>query len=164
MKGNIAALVLIAMGITGIIHAPAEGATVLTRDGRDIFYRVTRPSLDQAYADALQYCANEGGRGCTVISTNAYSGYGAVAQSASRYGTAMGYASQEEANRAALNGCASRLPAGETCRITLRFFDGNGSRSANPGGCINPATGLPMVSGQCWGVDIQGNPYGTRLR
>jgi hypothetical protein len=155
--------VLITTTTVGLNQVSANGATVIAMDNQDVVYSATRASLDQARNDVLNYCANEGGQGCTVISTNAYSGYGAVAQSASRYGTAMGYASQEEANRAALNGCASRLPAGETCRVTLQFLDGNGSRPANPVGCINPATGLPMVSGQCWGVDVQGNPYGTRI-
>jgi hypothetical protein len=28
------------------------------------------------------------------------------------------------------------------------------------GNCINPATGLPMVGGQCFGFDVAGNPYG----
>lgn len=28
---------------------------------------------------------------------------------------------------------------------------------------INPATGLPMTSGDYSGVDVCGNPYGTRL-
>jgi hypothetical protein len=166
MQSKIAFLsltVLLAATTIGINQGSANGATVIAMDSQDVVYRATRPSLNQARADALGYCASEGGQGCTVISTNAYSGYGAVAQSASRYGTAMGYATQEEANRAALDGCASRMPANETCRVTLQFFDGNGSRPPNSTGCINPATGLPMVSGQCWGVDIQGNPYGTRI-
>lgn len=29
--------------------------------------------------------------------------------------------------------------------------------------CINPATGLPMLSGDCSGVDVAGNPYGCDL-
>lgn len=158
MKRNIAVLALMATGMAGVIHAPAEGATAIAMDNQDIVYYVTHPSLDQAHADVLNYCVNEGGQGCTVIGTNAYSGYGAVAQSARRWGTAMGYASQEEANRAALDGCGN-----QNCQVTLEFFDGNGSRPSSPTGCINPATGLPMVSGECWGVDIQGNPYGIRL-
>ena len=31
------------------------------------------------------------------------------------------------------------------------------------GGCINPASGLPMISDDCMGVDVGGNPYGTDL-
>lgn len=30
-------------------------------------------------------------------------------------------------------------------------------------GCQNPATGLPMASGNCSGMDIAGNPYCTDL-
>jgi hypothetical protein len=31
------------------------------------------------------------------------------------------------------------------------------------GSCINPATGLPMISGDLGGVDVGGSPYGTDL-
>ena len=29
--------------------------------------------------------------------------------------------------------------------------------------CINPATGLPMLSGDAFGIDCGGNPFGTDL-
>jgi Domain of unknown function (DUF4189) len=163
MWKTISVLSLVTTSMIGFNHASAQGATVITMDNQDVVYASSRSSLSQARAAALNYCAREGGKGCTVIGTNAHSGFGAVAQSASRYGTSMGYATQEAANRAALNGCASQMPANESCRVTLQFFDDYRSRSTNPTGCINPATGLPMVSGYCWGVDVGGNPYGVKL-
>lgn len=46
-----------------------------------------------------------------------------------------------------------------------RFFDVfstdlDNSDSHNFGCDINPASGLPMISGSC-GIDVAGNPYGT---
>lgn len=34
------------------------------------------------------------------------------------------------------------------------------SKSNNSGGAINPATGLPMISGEAHGFDVAGNAYG----
>ena len=164
MWKNFAVLSLVATGITGIIYTPAQGATAIVADSQYVFYRASHSSLDQARAEALEYCVSKGGKNCTVVAANSNPGFGAVAESPSTYSATTGYATQEEANRIALNVCARQTPASETCRVTLQFFDGNGSRSTNPIGCINPATGLPMMSGQCWGVDIQGNPYGMKLR
>lgn len=163
MRNNIASLSLITITIVGLSQASAYAATVIAMDNQNFVYRVTHSSLDQANTEVLRYCASESGQECTVIGTSIYPGYGAVAQSASLYSTAMGYATQEEANRAALDVCTNRIPASETCQVTLQFFDGNGSHPTNPVGCINPATGLPMVTGECWGVDVQGNPYGMKL-
>lgn len=34
------------------------------------------------------------------------------------------------------------------------------SHGVTIGGCTNPATGLPMLSGDSWGIDAGGNHYG----
>ena len=35
--------------------------------------------------------------------------------------------------------------------------------SGDSAACINPATGLPMISDDCTGVDVGGSPYGSDL-
>ena len=119
---------LIVIGMAGFSHTPAQGATVLVKDSQNEIYRVSRSSINQAYVDSLEYCASYGNGGCSVISVNAHSGFGAVAQSGGSYGTATGFSTQEEASRTALNACARQIPADRYCRVTLKFFDSTGSR------------------------------------
>jgi Domain of unknown function (DUF4189) len=163
MWKTIPVLSVVTTSIIGFNYASAQAATVIAMDNRNVIYYSSRSSLNQARAAALNYCASEGGKGCSVIRTNSYSGFGAVAESSSRYGTAMGYETQAEANRAALRSCVSQMPANESCRITLQFLDNHVTRPTTPTGCINPATGLPTISGYCGGMDIGGNPYGGKL-
>jgi hypothetical protein len=162
MLKQLALLGSVTMIVIGLGQSSVQAATAIAMDSRDIVYRVSRMNLDQANVDVLQYCANNGGVNCRVIQSHHVIGYGAVAMSDSRVGTAIGYNSQEEANQSALSNCLAKTPANQTCRIILQFLDQNVPRS-KPIGCINPATGLPMISGYCWGVDVRGNPYGTRL-
>jgi hypothetical protein len=36
----------------------------------------------------------------------------------------------------------------------------NHGNSMTVGSCVNPASGLPMISDDCSGVDVMGNPFG----
>jgi hypothetical protein len=161
MLKQFALLSSVAVMMVGLGQSSVQAATSIAMDDRDIVYRVSRTNLDQANVGVLQYCAANGGINCRVIQSHTFTGYGAVAMSVSRVGSAIGYDSQEEANQAALSSCLANTPTNETCRVVLQFLDQNVPRP-KPVGCINPATGLPMLSGYCWGVDVRGNPYGTR--
>jgi len=43
------------------------------------------------------------------------------------------------------------------------LFAASESLSESSMGCINPATGLPMIGDSCGGLDVMGNPYGSDL-
>jgi hypothetical protein len=145
----------------GLGQSSVQAATVIAMDNSDVFYAASRTSLAQAKVDVLSYCNAKGNSGCRVINTSSFTGYGAVAKSVSRNGTAMEFNSQEEANRTALESCRRNMPANETCQLVLQYFDRSAPRPKPI--CINPATGLRMLSGYCRGVDVGGHPYGTKL-
>lgn len=108
-----------------------------------------------------QYCQKETGKACKLTFLIKGSGYVALAESPTR--VAYGKSStQQAADQAALNSCAKETPTSETCTIVASFNDQGVSYNAPTASCVNPATGLPMISGECWGVDVAGNPYGMR--
>lgn len=109
----------------------------------------------------INYCRNETGQACRAIFKIRGSGYYALAESPSRVGYGLS-SNQADADQRALAECAKNTPESQTCTIVLRFNDQGSSYNAPAARCINPATGLPMVSGECWGVDVAGNPYGMR--
>jgi Domain of unknown function (DUF4189) len=111
--------------VVGLGQSSVQAATAIAMDDRGVVYRVSRTSIDQANVDALSYCRANDGFSCRMINTNVFNGYGAVAQSPSRTGTAMGYSSQEEADQGALESCRKRTPDNETCRVILQYVDKN---------------------------------------
>jgi hypothetical protein len=109
--------------VVGLGQSSVRAATAIAMDDRGVVYRVSRASIDQANVDALSNCRANDGFSCRMINTNVFSGYGAVAQSPTRTGTAMGYGSQEEADKVALEYCRRSTPENETCRVVLQYVD-----------------------------------------
>jgi hypothetical protein len=116
---------LLAIILAGVNQAPSRSAVAVAQDHRDVFFYSIRPTLSEAFSNVLQYCGNGGGRNCIVVNTNNSGGFGAVAQSRSRYGVAAGYDSQADANRAALRSCSRNTPDYDPCTVTLNFYDSN---------------------------------------
>jgi hypothetical protein len=139
----------------------ADSAIAINPSGTSLYYCV-RANENMASSCALSYCQEHSGKQCNLWATSSTPGYAAVAESSTHRHWARGYSSQELANQAALNGCLARTSSNDVCQVTLKYLDVNNQPSNNPGGCINPATGLPMLFGECWGVDVGGNPYGMR--
>ena len=129
MLKNCAAMGLIAASIAGLSSAPGWAANATAQDDRNVVYYSTRSTVTEAIPAVLQYCADQGGSGCVLLGSNTSDGYGAVAQSQTRVSTATGYDSQADADGVALNICARKTPAYDSCKVTLRFFDSNGSSS-----------------------------------
>jgi hypothetical protein len=109
--------------VVGLGQSSVRAATAIAIDDRDVVYSASRTSLTQAKVDVLRYCNANSNVGCRVIGTNSFTGYGAVAQSATQGGIAMGHSSQERANQVALESCRSNMLENETCRLILQYVD-----------------------------------------
>ena len=163
--GKISILALISTGIAGLNQSPVLADSAIAQNKQGTLYYCTKSSVNAARSCAIDYCQSESGERCLLRTTSSSNsrGYAAVAESNSAIHSATSYSSLERAKQVALDGCARNTPSSDVCRITLTFLDKTNHRPPMPTGCINPATGLPMVFGKCSGVDIQGNPYGVKL-
>lgn len=84
-----------------------------------------KANVEEAKECALAQCKSQAGQGCGIVDTSLRDsgGYAAVAQSASRLTWAIGFNSQDDANRYALNRCVTKATPGESCQIVLTYLD-----------------------------------------
>lgn len=142
-----------------------EVAAANVSDGLQYYAKAASTQLDRAWYvfdvgsmknaedEALRRCAADERRPTDCRVTDRKTNHGWEAEPA---GMKAVKAEVERNNRASAGGTASPAPAAGTRPQPQ-------PTSTRPR-CINPATGLPMIltDGSCAGVDIGGNPYGTR--
>lgn len=82
-------------------------------------------SVEDAKRCVLDVCRNQSGQTCALLDTSPRDsgGYAAVVQSATRVTWAIGFMSQDDANRVAMKRCAEQAAPGETCAVSLTYLD-----------------------------------------
>jgi hypothetical protein len=114
--------VLFASALPGLAQADSAIAESLSGGAYACW---NKASVEEARECALAQCKSQAGQGCGIVdnSLRDSGGYAAVAQSASRMTWAIGFNSQDDANRYALNRCVTKATPGESCQIVLTYLD-----------------------------------------
>lgn len=112
--------------VMATVLGKARADTAIAADSANIHYWASATTLKEARTGVLSYCKRESERGnCRIISQSkpASGGYAAVATSKLKWGAVTGYGSQQDANTAALQSCASVTSTEDVCNVVMSFYD-----------------------------------------
>lgn len=125
-------VVLVASAFPGLARADSAIAESLAGGAYACW---NKASVEEARECALAQCTSLSGKDCSIVDTSLRNsgGYAAVAQSTSRITWAIGFNSQDDANRFALNRCVAKASPGESCQIVLTYVDRHSFRPASGG-------------------------------
>lgn len=114
--------VLFASVLPGLAQADSAIAESL---GGGAYACWNKSSVEEAKQCALAQCTSLSGKDCSIVDTSPRDsgGYAAVVQSTSRITWAIGFNSQDDANRFALNRCVAKASPGESCQVVLTYLD-----------------------------------------
>lgn len=149
--------IIIAIALS-VFFVEVQADTVIAVDGADIYYRASATTLKKARTDVFRYCKEESEVGkCLILSESKprSGGYAAIATSQAKWATATGHGSQQDANAAALESCASITSTKDVCNVVMSFYDD--SRGAvRPGGeglQMLPVGNVVRYSDNCYNGD-----------
>lgn len=151
-------IAIIVAGVMAVSFGKAQADTAIAADGSDIYYLASADNLKKAQAEVLKYCKKESGIGkCHVISKSkpGTGGYAAIATSQAKWATATGHGSQQDANTAALQSCASITSTEDVCNVVISFYDGSRDAIRPSGDRIQklPVGNVVRYSDNCYNGD-----------